>query len=120
LDRVVLSPDCADVFSPKVIHASMGSFSRVAVHTAELPAALANSRATVFGCDLEGEDVHRMQPARDAVIVVGSEGRGLSAGVSKRVTIRLSIPRYGRAESLNAAIAAAVVCDNLRRALGPC
>jgi len=118
LDRVVLSPDCADLFSPKVIHASMGSFSRVAVHTADLPAALAGSRAAVFGCDLDGEDVHRLKPARDAVIVVGSEGRGLSAGVNERVTIRVSIPRYGRAEPRHAATAAAIVCANLRRALG--
>jgi TrmH family RNA methyltransferase len=118
LDRVVLSPDCADLFSQKVIQASMGSFARLTVHTADLPAALAASSAPIFGCDLEGQDVHRLPPARDAVIVVGSEGSGLSAGVRERVTTRLTIPRYGRAESLNAAIAAAVVCDNRRRALG--
>jgi TrmH family RNA methyltransferase len=120
LDRVVLSPDCADLFSPKVIHASMGSFSRVTVHTADLSSALAASRAPVFGCDLGGEDVHRLAPAQDAVIVVGSEGRGLSAGVRERITTRLTIPRHGRAESLNAAIAAAIICDNLRRAMGAC
>lgn len=118
LDRVVLSPDCADLFSPKVIHASMGAFSRVPVHTADLPDALAGARAPVFGCDLSGEDVHHLKPARDAVIVVGSEGRGLSEGVRKRITVRVAIPRYGGAESLNAAIAAAVICDNFRRTLG--
>ena len=115
LDRVVLSPDCADLFSPKVIHASMGSFSRVVVHTADLPTALASAKAPVFGCDLEGDDVHRLPPARDAVIVVGSEGRGLSEGVRALVTNRITIPRHGRADSLNAAIAAAIICDNLRR-----
>jgi TrmH family RNA methyltransferase len=115
LDRVVLSPDCADLFSPKVIQASMGSFSRVAVHTADLPAALAAANAPVFGCDLEGMDVHRLAPVRDAVIVVGSEGRGLSDRVRALVTSRITIPRHGKAESLNAAIAAAIICDNLRR-----
>ena len=115
LDRVVLSPDCADPFSPKVIHASMGSFSRVTLHTADLPAALAAARAPVFGCDLGGEDVHRLPPVQDAVIVIGSEGRGLSDGVRALVTTRITIPRHGRAESLNAAIAAAIICDNLRR-----
>ena len=119
LDRVVLSPDCADLFSQKVIHASMGSFSRVVVHTADLPAALADSRSPIFGCDLAGEDVHRLPPVRDAIIVVGSEGRGLSKAVRERITTRITIPRQGKAESLNAAIAAAIICDNLRRALRP-
>ncbi|HVT72702.1 MAG TPA: RNA methyltransferase [Lacunisphaera sp.] len=118
LDRVVLSPDCADLFSQKVINASMGSFARVAVHTASLAEALAGVKAPVLGCDLHGDDVHALAPCRDAVIVIGSEGRGLSPAVQARVTRRVTIPRHGAAESLNAAIAAAIVCDNLRRAAG--
>jgi TrmH family RNA methyltransferase len=117
LDRVVLSPDCADLFSQKVINASMGSFARVTVHTTALVPALASLPATtpVLGCDLAGADVHTLTPRRDAVIVIGSEGRGLSAAVKPFVTDYITIPRYGGAESLNAAIAAAIVCDNLRR-----
>lgn len=120
LDRVVLSPDCADLFSQKVINASMGSFARVVVHTAPLAAALAGLPAAtpVLGCDLAGTDVHSLAPRRDAVIVIGSEGRGLSAAVRACVTDFVTIPRLGRAESLNAAVAAAIVCDNLRRAAG--
>jgi TrmH family RNA methyltransferase len=78
LDRVLLSPDCADLFSQKVINASMGSFARVTVHTAPLDEALAGAKAPVLGCDLAGYDVHTLKPAKDAVIVVGSEGRGIS------------------------------------------
>jgi len=52
------------------------------------------------------------------VIVIGSEGRGLSAPVKPLVTQFVTIPRYGGAESLNAAVAAAIVCDNLRRTPG--
>jgi TrmH family RNA methyltransferase len=117
LDRVVLSPDCADLHSAKVISASMGSFARVKACTTELAPALRGLPATtpVLGCDLEGEDVHALAPLRDAVIVIGSEGRGLSAAVRARITRSITIPRYGRAESLNAGIAAAIVCDNLRR-----
>ena len=115
LDRVLLSPDCADLFSQKVINASMGSFARVTVHTAPLADALAGTKVPVLGCDLDGEDVHAITPLRDTVIVIGSEGRGLSPAVQARVTRRVTIPRYGGAESLNAAIAAAIVCDNLKR-----
>src|SRR5882757_8352381 len=125
-DRVLLSPDSADLFSQKVINASMGSFARVTVHTAPLAEALAGVKVPVLGCELAGYDVHTLKPARDAVIVIGSEGRGLSPAVQALVTKQVTIPRYGAkpgragggAESLNAAIAAAIVCDNLRRLSG--
>lgn len=116
LDRVVLSPDCADLFHQKVINASMGSFARVRVHTADLAEALASvAPATpVLGCDLQGTDVHALPALRDAILVIGNEGHGLSEAARKRVTYYVTVPRYGRAESLNAAVAAAIVCDKLR------
>ncbi len=115
-DRVLLSPDCADSFSQKVINASMGSFARVPAHTAPLADALADAKAPLLGCDLTGDDVHTLPPLRDAVVVLGSEGRGISPAVATRLTRRITIPKFGHAESLNAAVAAAIVCDNLRRA----
>lgn len=115
LARVVLSPDCADPYAPKVVQASMASFARVPLHVAALPAALAGTRVPVLGCELAGADIHAFPPPADAVIVIGSEGRGLSPEVARRLTHRVTIPGYGRAESLNAAVAAAIVCDNLRR-----
>jgi len=117
LDRVLLSPDCADLFSQKVINASKGSFARVTVHAVDLAETLAGTPKTVpiLGCDLDGDDVHGLAPLRDAVIVIGSEGRGISPAVKKHITQFVTIPRYGGAESLNAGVAAAIVCDNLRR-----
>lgn len=117
-DRVLLSPDSADLFSQKVINASMGSFARVVVHTVPLAAALAGCAAPVLGCDLAGESVYNLPPGRDAVVVIGGEGRGLSAAVAARLTRRVTIPRFGAAESLNAALAAAIVCAQLRRPAG--
>ncbi|AWI09211.1 TrmH family RNA methyltransferase [Ereboglobus luteus] len=117
-DRVVCSPECADLFSQKVINASMGSFSRVRVITAPLAPVLieaAQAGTPVLGCDLGGGDVHELDPLHNAIVVVGSEGRGLTPEVRAAVTRLVTIPRHGRAESLNAAIAAAIVADNLRR-----
>ena len=115
LDRVVLSADCANLFHQKVINASMGSFARVRAHVADLPGALAAIQVPVLGCDLKGDDVHGISGLRNAVIVIGSEGSGLSPAVKRCVTRFVTIPRFGGAESLNAAVAAAIVCDNLRR-----
>jgi len=114
-DRVLLSPECADLFSQKVINASMGSFARLRVHTAPLAAAFAACAVPVLGCDLVGESAHALPPLADAVVVIGNEGHGLTAAVAACVTRRVTIPRHGGAESLNAAVAAGIVCDNVRR-----
>jgi TrmH family RNA methyltransferase len=116
IDRVLLSEGCADLHSQKVIQASMGSFARVRAAEVPLARALAGVRAPVIGCALEGRDVHALPQLASAVIVIGSEGRGLSDGVKGLVSWTVTIPRLGAAESLNAAVAAAIVCDNLRRA----
>jgi TrmH family RNA methyltransferase len=116
-DRVVLSPGCADRYSAKVIQASMGSFARVVVHEAELAAALAGVRAPVLGCDAGGEDVHALPRLEDAVVVVGSEGQGLAPALRPRLTRLIAVPRYGKAESLNAAVAAGIACACIRSKL---
>jgi TrmH family RNA methyltransferase len=113
--RVLLSPDSADLFSQKVINASMGSFARVRAITAELAPVLGGVGVPVLGCDLRGESVYGVAPLEDAVVVVGSEGRGPSAPVREVVTRWVTIPRRGGAESLNAAVAAGIVCAALRR-----
>jgi TrmH family RNA methyltransferase len=115
-DRVLLSPDCADLFHQKVINASMGSFARVKTCTLDLAEAVAAvpPGVPILGCDLAGEDVNRLTPLRDAIVVIGNEGHGLSADVAARLTRRITIPRIGQAESLNAAVAAGIVCARLR------
>ncbi len=115
-DRVLLSPDCADLFSQKVINASMGSFSRVRSFSTDLPAALGGvgPGIPIYGCDLHGTPVAEVRPTRDAIVVIGSEGRGLTPAVAACLTERVTIPRFGAAESLNAAVAAGIVCAQLR------
>ncbi|HRE83318.1 MAG TPA: RNA methyltransferase [Opitutaceae bacterium] len=117
--RVVMSADCADLYSQKVINASMGSFHRVPTYVADLKDALANVKLQVpiLGCDLHGEPLGTIGGLADAVIVMGSEGRGLSDAVARHVTRRVTIPRYGAAESLNVAVAAGIVCAHLRSAV---
>lgn len=111
--RVLLSPECADLFSQKVINASMGSFARIRVITTDLAPVLASASAPILGCDLSGEDVRELKPLEHATIVIGSEGRGLSPSVAATLTRTITIPRHGEAESLNAAVAAGIVCSHL-------
>jgi len=115
IDRIVLGEGCADPFSQKVVNSSKGSLARVRLHQGDLAALLANAGAPVFGCDLDGEDIHGFSAPSDAVIVIGSEGRGLSPAVRALVSRCITIPSHGAAESLNAALATAVILDNWRR-----
>jgi len=113
--RVLLSPGCADLHSQKVIQSSMGSFARVRVHVVELGTVLGGLRVPVIGCELAGRDVHSHPTIIDAVIAIGSEGRGLSDQVKALLAYSVTIPGRGPAESLNAAVAAGIICDNLCR-----
>lgn len=114
-DRVLLSPECADLFSQKVINASMGSFARMRTITTDLATALDSTSAPILGCDLSGENVHDLQPHDTAIVVIGSEGRGLTPAVAAMLTRSVTIPRHGHAESLNAAVAAGIVCALLSK-----
>lgn len=113
--NIIASPETADFYNPKVISATMGSFTRVQIYYCDLVAYLSGVELPLYGAFLEGRDVHEVAFASGGVIIVGSESHGISADVAPLITERITIPRYGQAESLNAAIATAVILDNVRR-----
>jgi len=113
--RVVCSPDCADLYNPKVIAATMGSFARVQVSHTELPEYLAAQNKPIYGAFLEGENIHKSQLANSAFIVMGSESHGISEAVAKFITDKVTIPNFGQAESLNVAMATGIILDNFKR-----
>ena len=120
---VVCSPACADCYSPKVVQASMGAILRVRVHYTPLPQFLDSMRRageSVCGTMLEGgRDIYASPLPAHGVIVMGNEGRGISPQVAESLTDRLFIPPYPAdrcgSESLNVAVATAVVCAEFRR-----
>ena len=117
--KLICSPTTADVYNPKVISASKGSFTRVAWYYGDLAEFLQNQPdRPVYGAFLGGADVHTLAFAPGGYIVMGNESNGIGPAVERLVTHKITIPRYGGAESLNVGIATAVICDNLRRTLG--
>lgn len=115
IPTVVCSPTTVDLYNPKVLHASMGSFVRVRVHYAPLPALLSSTPWPVLGTFTTGDNLHRVALPSPSWMVIGNEARGIGPAALPYIQQRISIPRYGQAESLNAAMAAAVVCDNWQR-----
>lgn len=115
IHKIIASPGTADFYNPKVISASMGSFTRTEIFYTELPQYLAGYEQTIFGTFLQGVDIHKVEFGQGGLIVIGNESRGISPEVAHYVSSQVTIPRFGQAESLNAAIATAIVLDNLRR-----
>lgn len=119
IHSIVCTRDCADLYNPKVIQASMGSFLRCTVAYTE-PAEWIDElpgQVAVYGALLEGQSIFEYGPMDRGLILVGNESRGLSAGLQQRTTHRVTIPRIGGAESLNAAVAAGIVMSVLTRKL---
>ena len=119
-DGVILSPDCADVFAPKVLRATMGSIFRVGLSFPEsLPEQLEQLKKqgfSVISSQLDGEPFYARQGVGEKlVLVIGNEGNGVSEPVRALATHRLRLPMRGGAESLNAAIAAGIMMYELTR-----
>lgn len=117
IDSIVLSDDSVDVYNPKVIQASMGSFTRVKVYYKNLQEMLPAEGFSLIATGLEGEDIHGFTWPEKGLILFGNESRGISDEWNHQVNHRISIPRFGHAESLNVAMASGIVLDNLRRSL---
>ncbi len=109
---VFCSPDCVDAFSPKVVQASMGAIFRIHTYEVVLSELVAQEPGLpVFGAVLGGEDVSTTAWPSHGLLVIGNEGRGICPAAESLLTRRLTIPRHsdGRAESLNAAVAAGIL-----------
>lgn len=121
---IVCSPDSADRYNTKAVQATMGALFRVDVRYLPLQGELERAAAAgtdIYGTFLEGEDLYSAGLSSGGIIIMGSEGRGISSSAAKLVNRKLFIPPYpaGRcgSESLNVAAATAVVCAEFRRRL---
>ena len=117
---IILSPDCADIFSPKVVRATMGSIFRIGFSFPEsLPAALTAFRDNgyaVVSSQLDGEPFYERNPIPvPLILIVGNEGNGISDEVRAVATHRFRLPMVGGAESLNAAVAAGIMMYDFLR-----
>lgn len=118
IKKIICSETTTDMYNPKVIASSKGSFTRVDLFYTDLSQYLsANSGSyMVAGAFLNGSSLYNFDfPSTGGYIVMGNESNGVGADVEKYVTQRITIPRVGAAESLNVGIATAVILDNMRR-----
>lgn len=107
--NIVASDHTVDVYNPKVIQSTMGSFCRVEMSYGNIALLLSSTRVKKYGAVLNGSLVNESHKIQEGIVVIGSEGEGISPEVLSTLDVALTIPGSGSAESLNAAVAAGIV-----------
>ena len=115
ITQIVASEDTVDVYNPKVIGATMGSFMRVSVTYKNLADWMPTIKLPVYGALLEGENVFTIKTPQKGLLVIGGEGKGIRENILDFITHPVTIPKIGEAESLNAGIAAGIIVAQLTR-----
>ena len=120
IEHVFCSPDTVDVYNPKVVQATMGSILRVNLHYTSIPDLIRRlDGAPIYGTFLEGDNIYSSPLSSNGLIIMGNEGNGISREVENLVTHKLHIPNFPAnrptSESLNVAVATAIVCAEFRR-----
>jgi len=112
---IVCSPDTVEAYNPKVVQATMGSLSRMKIYYSNLSDIIDNFDIPIFGALLNGENVYNTNFGNEGFLILGNEGNGISDELITKIDHAVTIPRFGKAESLNVAVSAAVLCSEIRR-----
>ncbi|WP_394700000.1 TrmH family RNA methyltransferase [uncultured Draconibacterium sp.] len=122
ISDIFCSSDTVDLYNPKVVQASMGSFNRVNLFECEFDhvKSLAHKSDTIiYGAFMDGNNIYSEQLSKNALLVMGNEGNGIRKEVENLIDKRLSIPNLStnlvKAESLNVSVATAIICSEFKR-----
>jgi len=120
VDGIILSKNCVDIYNPKTIRSTMGSIYRVpflyAEDLEEILKLLNKNSIWTYAAHLEGKQMYdRENYTLGTAFLIGNEGNGLSAQMAKKASCLVKIPMGGELESLNAAVASAILMYEVHR-----
>lgn len=110
INNIICSPGCVDVYNPKVVQSGMGGHLRVGIYETDLCAFLSTMKLPKIAATLNGNNVYEMERLDAGVLIIGNESKGISEKVAALATKKVTIPRKGGAESLNAGVSAGILC----------
>ena len=116
IPQIICSEDTVDLYNPKVIQASMGSFLRVNLVYQNLENFLHESDAAIIGTDMDGVSFYDYPFPTQFNLVLGNEGNGIRPEIEKLLTDKITIPRFGKSqatESLNVSMAAGIILGQI-------
>ena len=115
IHQIICGHDTADAYNSKVIQASMGSIFRVKFFYTDLEEWMRKNEDVLFyGAALDGNPLNEFPKLEKGVIVIGNESKGIRPGVMSRLSEKITIKRWGDAESLNAAVATGIILSHIR------
>jgi RNA methyltransferase, TrmH family len=117
IDQIICSQNSVDLYNPKVVQSSMGSIFRVPVIYCDVEKLLQEigSEISVYGAFMEGHSLYTMEKTKNGLIVFGSESHGIPEEIGHLIKTKFTIPRIGKAESLNLATAVAITCSEFTK-----
>ncbi len=113
-NQLVCSLDSAELFNPKVINSTMGSFTRMKICYLDLSDFLNQCDLPKYGAEMQGLNLFETKVSQPSVIVLGSESHGISKEVRSKLDHSINVPKFGNVESLNVAITTGIIASYLR------
>ena len=111
--QIIVSEDTAGLYNPKVIQSTMGSFLRVRVEVVkDISTILSKQQIPVYGALLDGSSIYKTEFPKEGFLIIGNESKGIREGLIPQINHAISIPRFGKAESLNAAVATGIILSH--------
>jgi TrmH family RNA methyltransferase len=117
IQQIICSNDTVELYNPKVIQSTMGSFTRVKVWYKNLKEIFANNDADVpvYGALLQGKSIYDIPEISEGILLMGNEGNGIRPENLSFITQPITIPKQGGAESLNVGVATGIIVAQLTR-----
>ena len=114
VQAIVCSENCADLYNPKVVQSTMGSLARVAITYTNLEVWFKkNERIPIYAAALAGKNIGEIKVLQEGILLIGNESKGISAELMELATEKITIPKIGGAESLNAAVATGIILSHV-------
>jgi RNA methyltransferase, TrmH family len=116
ITQIICSKDSADIYNPKVVQATMGSIFRVEIFYTELAEwLLLQNDVPIIAATLDGTSLHNYKSVKNGILIIGNESKGIRNEIMPSVSEKITIEKYGDAESLNAAVATGIILSHLKR-----
>lgn len=113
VQNIVCSNGCADLYNPKVVQSTMASIARINVYYDKEENWLHKQTVPVYAATLHGKNLYTFPKTETGILIIGNESKGIRKEFLERATDPVTIPRRGKAESLNAAVATGILLSHL-------
>ena len=115
ISYIAASKETVDIYNPKTVQASMGAIFNVDVNYIDLKPLLKSTKLPIYGALLKGENIYNTHIEKKGILLMGNEGNGIDSELLPYISQPLTIPRFGKGESLNVAMATGIMLSEFFR-----